>query len=254
MYTDCKKRCFNVFMQSIIVLMTWVSICVLTSCSKDDDYQEAKCVDSVTTVELSEKTAMNFSGQEVVDLFSGDWQCDLTWNEIPETFAVIHPNPGITEAQISISYTGGEIKEITSKRVGGDKYTRLSCEASNRLEISANVNISSTDGALAENWDVVVSALNMRNVLFTYQPESFNGTYSYTPSDAAPQNYTAVTTSFWIGTDDNTDAAEGSIFEWSVNETATETDDGLIEAHGQEATTAEWECVKKVAQPMINGR
>ena len=65
------------------------------------------------------------------------------------------PLGGETNLTVTISYDGGEIREIESVPVDGDD--EFAGECLNRLEVDVAVAVSTEDGAFAENWRAVLA-------------------------------------------------------------------------------------------------
>ena len=216
----------------------------LSSCS-EKMVDEPYCDNSPEIISGDEITSLSFSTESVLQAISGQWECDLTWNGAGE-IAEVTPSEGTTEVSMSLSYEGGEIRDIVSVKKGGHKYDRLSC--SNRLEISSVLEMRSSDGALAEAWDVQAGMLAKYEMSIVFFDPIFKGSYRYELAKEWPYTWTVLSVIFYIE-DFKGVAAEGKLVELTSDEEQTVFDEELmtdvVENTGTIVATAKWECLSR---------
>jgi hypothetical protein len=220
-----------------------VSALALAACAEEDP-GAARCEDTVNVVAPDDVTYLGTTTTELMSNVLGTWQCEVTWHDGVENLPDAGTTDGDTgDAVLNLAFEGGEIREILSKRVGGTKLDRLAC--GNSLEMDLVFGLTSSDGRLAETWQVTAETTEARFMGVRYVPESFAGTYHYTIQGDWPNQGTSVSTSFLIESDPSTNTARGSINEWTESQPATEADAlgrPITEVSGMSVTTAEWVC------------
>lgn len=126
-------------------------------------------------VQLDERTALGFSAREVLAFVEGTHEETITWH--PQTNASIGPESGQHHLTITITRKG-ELPRVThydldtnDAHIGGD------CQ--DALEVDANLQVQTDEGALNENIDITVRAYNSRIVsLFLHpRPAELGGTF-----------------------------------------------------------------------------
>lgn len=154
-----------------LVFLTWMCLGfgLLTSCGDDDDdndegdddgNQEAfdSCDETATILtSIDEVSALlGISAADLLDTTGNGFTSTATYTE-DTSILTQSPLGGETDLTVTISFTGGEIREIESIPVDSGSGQEIAVECPDRLEVEVIVNFSTADGAFNETWSAVLS-------------------------------------------------------------------------------------------------
>ncbi len=173
-----------------------LSLLTLTACDEDLDEAGAGCTDSYTELAADEVSALGFSADEVLAAIAGSRSETLQWADGPQT--------SITVEAI---HTGGPIRFVDSEPTphdgGMDLLAAAHCE--DRVEIEAQVTVTTDDGLLNETFDVMLAADEPTSADFTASDlaiDDLAGDYQIREIDTSQYDTVAVSIHVGIGMED----------------------------------------------------
>jgi len=145
---------------------------LLLSCGGDDDDNndsgELDDDDNEDVYNPCEETTTILDGADVVSALLGISADDLlaatgggftTAAQYADDTSILTQSPlgGETELSVTVTYEGGEIREIKSLPVQGEGGNEMAMDCRHRLEVDVTIAFSTADDAFAENWQAVLS-------------------------------------------------------------------------------------------------
>ena len=145
---------------------------LLVACDfkNDGDLEMPSCEDTSTDVAMDEVTPLGFAAEEVVPFADGDHAISFTWDQGADV-----------DGLIGVALSGGSARYVDSEAVypEGEETPAIGIECPDRVEIDAALTLSTSDGGLAEAWNVTLYAVDALAMAFSVQiPDAaFTGSY-----------------------------------------------------------------------------
>jgi len=129
-------------------------------CGNDDDKKEEEaysgCEDTVSVLSATDAVSdlLGWSADDLLGWADGGFTVTAAWSA-DTTFLTQSPLGGETELVVTITYDGGEIREVDSQPVEGENELAVDCQP--RLEVEVTITAVTADGAFDETWSAVLS-------------------------------------------------------------------------------------------------
>lgn len=173
-----------------------VSLLTLTACDDRQGEAGAGCTDTYTDLAIDEVSPMGFSADEVLAAIAGSRSETLQWSDGSHT-----------SVTVEATYGGGLTRFVDSEPTpsdgGMENAAAALCE--DRVEIEAQVSVSTDDGLLNEIFDVMLGADESTSADFTVSdlaPADLVGAYEIREIDTAQYDTVAVSVHVGIGEED----------------------------------------------------
>ncbi len=218
-----------------LTMMLAGSICLL-ACDLPPKNQGGNTMDSThcdetTTVLTGTDTVSSIVGLSAQELLSatGDQIEVDAWYTDETEILTQSPLGGDTDLTITVSYNGGEIREIDAVLFEGGEDIYLECDP--RLEVDVVIGFSTGDGAFDETWNGVVSAVGIPSAALVptltadLDPEDLTGSFEIVSMEASNPDSVGGLFSAELQPEPNGPAGSDSIL---VEESGGSGDDGWV--------------------------
>ena len=202
-----------------------------SGCSSTSESDDASCNWERQAVEREERTAVfDKSVAELGEQFhiGEPWSCRVSWTAMgAQREAEWSPAGEDVEASLSFEW-GDRTEQVTGHPTGG---TRLACPA--RLDIGLSMSFQSSDGSLAEEWDVVGTyggGAELGVELRPHELGGYQGSYSLQWVSEWPETGSLVSMRV------RPDTAVGDLIEWAQTRSSGDSGDGV------QVSPATWTC------------
>ena len=151
------------------LVLLCLGIGLLVSCSGDDDDDNdagdsgnqdvySPCKETTTTLANIDEVS-SLLGIPAADLLAevGNGFTTTALYAVDTSVLTQWPLGGETSLTVTISYDGGEIRQIESQPAEGENQNEIGFECLHRMEIDVSVGFSTEDGAFAETWQAVLA-------------------------------------------------------------------------------------------------
>lgn len=166
----------------------------------DDDGNEGayeSCEETVTVLEsVDEVSALGFAAADVLSFAEGSHQSAIHWHPGDIQFG---PETGEGELSVDVAYDGGEIRFVDAEPKGGEGFGG---DCPDRLEIDADVSMTTSGGALDEHFVGTIQAMrsNVATILEKREPDEFEGALEVESVDIENGEATAITLGIGLST------------------------------------------------------
>ena len=165
----------------------------------DEDLDAANhCSETVTTLEGPEvETALGFRAADVMAMAEGSHEAPIFWHQGDIQFG---PESGEGELSVTVSYDGGEVRYVESTSKYGDGDGALDEGCHDRIEIDAQIELSTAGGALAESFEGTLQAMRADAAMLVHELEldELDGELEVTDIEPEDGEATALTLSVGI--------------------------------------------------------
>lgn len=178
----------------LLLLSAWLcfGVGLLMSCGDDDDNDDANehgdeeaadtCEETTTILaSLDEVSALlGISAAELLDATGNGFTLTATYT-VDTSLLTQSPLGGETELTVTISFAGGEIREIASVPVDSGSGQDIAVDCPDRLEVEVSVAFVTADGAFNETWPAILTqtdaAESSPSLTADFDPYEVEGTF-----------------------------------------------------------------------------